>query len=72
MRQQCSDTRGLVFEDMNVPKGNVLIGERAGFKIAMGALDNTRPAVAAVQLAQIALGEATKYALEGKILERCL
>lgn len=72
--QRCSDTRRLVSEDMNVPKENVLTGERAGFKIAMGALGNTGPPVAAgaVGLAQIALGEATQYALEGNVLERCL
>ncbi|EHB08863.1 Medium-chain specific acyl-CoA dehydrogenase, mitochondrial [Heterocephalus glaber] len=75
MGQRCSDTRGIVFEDVKVPKENVLIGAGAGFKIAMGAFDRTRPAVAAgvVGLAQRALGEATKYALErktfGKLLE---
>ncbi|EFX68751.1 hypothetical protein DAPPUDRAFT_62875, partial [Daphnia pulex] len=47
-------------------KENVLIGEGTGFKIAMGAFDRTRPTVAsgAVGLAQRALDEATKYALE--------
>uniref|UniRef100_A0ABI7Y1D0 Medium-chain specific acyl-CoA dehydrogenase, mitochondrial n=1 Tax=Felis catus TaxID=9685 RepID=A0ABI7Y1D0_FELCA len=43
MGQRCSDTRGIVFEDVKVPKENVLIGEGAGFKIAMGAFDKTRP-----------------------------
>ncbi|CAN0374690.1 unnamed protein product [Lampetra planeri] len=66
MGQRCSDTRGITFEDVVVPKENVLIGEGAGFKIAMGALDKTRPPVAAgaVGLARRALEEATKYALE--------
>ena len=45
MGQRCSDTRGIVFEDVKVPKENVLIGEGAGFKIAMGAFDKTRPPV---------------------------
>ena len=45
MGQRCSDTRGIVFEDVRVPKENVLIGEGAGFKIAMGAFDKTRPPV---------------------------
>uniref|UniRef100_H0WWT0 Medium-chain specific acyl-CoA dehydrogenase, mitochondrial n=1 Tax=Otolemur garnettii TaxID=30611 RepID=H0WWT0_OTOGA len=68
MGQRCSDTRGIVFEDVRVPKENVLIGEGAGFKIAMGAFDKTRPPVAAgaVGLAQRALDEATNYALERK------
>ncbi|NP_001087662.1 acyl-CoA dehydrogenase medium chain S homeolog [Xenopus laevis] len=68
MGQRCSDTRGIVFEDVRVPAENVLIGEGAGFKIAMGAFDKTRPPVAAgaVGLAQRALDEATKYAVERK------
>lgn len=45
MGQRCSDTRGIVFEDVRVPKENVLISEGAGFKIAMGAFDKTRPPV---------------------------
>ncbi|KAM6919737.1 medium-chain specific acyl-CoA dehydrogenase, mitochondrial [Lycodopsis pacificus] len=68
MGQRCSDTRGITFEDVRIPKENVLIGEGAGFKIAMGAFDNTRPPVAAgaTGLAQRALEEATNYALERK------
>jgi len=68
MGQRASDTRGITFEDVRVPKENVLIGEGAGFKIAMGAFDKTRPPVAAgaTGLAQRALDEATKYALERK------
>ncbi|MGH0147834.1 UNVERIFIED_CONTAM: hypothetical protein FKN15_048054 [Acipenser sinensis] len=68
MGQRCSDTRGITFEDVRVPKENILIGEGAGFKIAMGAFDKTRPPVAAgaTGLAQRALDEATKYALERK------
>uniref|UniRef100_A0A8C4ITR8 Medium-chain specific acyl-CoA dehydrogenase, mitochondrial n=1 Tax=Dicentrarchus labrax TaxID=13489 RepID=A0A8C4ITR8_DICLA len=68
MGQRCSDTRGITFEDVRIPKENVLITEGAGFKIAMGAFDNTRPPVAAgaTGLAQRALDEATTYALERK------
>ncbi|XP_069497995.1 medium-chain specific acyl-CoA dehydrogenase, mitochondrial [Ambystoma mexicanum] len=68
MGQRCSDTRGIVFEDVRVPAENVLLEEGAGFKIAMGAFDKTRPPVAAgaVGLAQRALDEATKYSLERK------
>ncbi|KAM4551958.1 medium-chain specific acyl-CoA dehydrogenase, mitochondrial [Odontesthes bonariensis] len=66
MGQKCSDTRGITFEDVRIPKENVLLTEGAGFKIAMGAFDNTRPPVAAgaTGLAQRALDEATSYALE--------
>ncbi|XP_019866505.1 probable medium-chain specific acyl-CoA dehydrogenase, mitochondrial [Aethina tumida] len=68
MGQRASDTRGITFEDVRIPKENVLVGEGAGFKIAMGTFDKTRPAVAAgaVGLAQRALDEATKYSLERK------
>ncbi|KAL0852171.1 hypothetical protein ABMA28_000405 [Loxostege sticticalis] len=68
MGQRASDTRGITFEDVRIPKENVLIGEGAGFKIAMGAFDKTRPPVAAgaTGLANRALYEATKYALERK------
>jgi len=68
MGQRCSDTRGITFEDVRVPKENVLGAEGLGFKIAMGTFDKTRPPVAAgaVGLAQRCLDEATKYALERK------
>jgi len=68
MGQRCSDTRGITFEDVRVPKENVLTGEGAGFKIAMATFDKTRPPVAAgaVGLAQRCLDEALKYSLERK------
>ncbi|VVC86206.1 unnamed protein product [Leptidea sinapis] len=68
MGQRASDTRGISFEDVRIPKENVLLGEGAGFKIAMGAFDKTRPPVAAgaTGLANRALYEATKYSLERK------
>ncbi|XP_028328430.1 medium-chain specific acyl-CoA dehydrogenase, mitochondrial isoform X2 [Gouania willdenowi] len=74
MGQRCSDTRGITFEDVRIPKENVLIGEGAGFKIAMGAFDNTRPPVAAgaTGLAQRALEEATNYAMERKTFGRLI
>uniref|UniRef100_A0AAR2IIG7 Medium-chain specific acyl-CoA dehydrogenase, mitochondrial n=1 Tax=Pygocentrus nattereri TaxID=42514 RepID=A0AAR2IIG7_PYGNA len=74
MGQRCSDTRGVTFEDVRIPKENVLLGEGAGFKIAMGAFDKTRPPVAAgaTGLAQRALDEATKYALERKTFGRLI
>ena len=68
MGQRASSVRGITFEDVVVPQENVLIGEGAGFKIAMGTFDKTRPPVAAnaVGIAQRALEEATKYAMERK------
>jgi len=68
MGQRASDTRGITFEDVVVKKENVLIGEGAGFKVAMGAFDKTRPPVAAgaVGIGQRALDESTKYATERK------
>ena len=45
MGQRASDTRMVTFEDVRVPDENVLIGEGAGFKVAMGTFDKTRPAV---------------------------
>lgn len=68
MGQRASDTRGITFEDVRVPKENVLAVEGAGFKIAMGTFDSTRPPVAAgaVGLAQRCLDEASKYANERK------
>lgn len=68
MGQRCSNTAGFSLSDVVVPKANVLLGEGAGFKIAMGAFDRTRPPVAAgaVGLSQRAVDEATKYALERK------
>lgn len=68
MGQRASDTRGITFEDVRIPKENVLFSEGDGFKIAMGVFDKTRPPVAAgaVGLAQRALDEALKYSLERK------
>ncbi|VDO97766.1 unnamed protein product [Soboliphyme baturini] len=68
MGQRCSDTRAIFFEDVEVPKENVLGEEGKGFKIAMQAFDTTRPMVAAgaLGLSWRCLAEATKYALERK------
>jgi len=68
MGQRASDTRGVSFEDVVVPAENRLLEEGAGFKIAMGAFDQTRTpvAVSAVGLARRCLVEATKYSLERK------
>ncbi|KHJ78266.1 acyl-CoA dehydrogenase protein [Oesophagostomum dentatum] len=68
MGQRCADTRTITFEDVRVPKCNVLGSEGAGFKVAMGAFDMTRPGVAAgaVGLSWRALDESAKYSLERK------
>ncbi|KAJ3162440.1 hypothetical protein HDU86_004921 [Geranomyces michiganensis] len=70
MGQRASDTRGITFEDVEVPVENVLGEVGAGFKIAMGAFDITRPLVAAgaVGLARRALDEASKFALDRKTM----
>jgi acyl-CoA dehydrogenase len=53
------DTRPVFFDNVVVPKENVLGKEGFGFKIAMGAFDNTRPPVAigAVGVARRAMDE---------------
>lgn len=68
MGQRCSDTRGIVFNNVKVPRKYLLGNEGDGFKIAMKAFDLSRPAVAAlaVGIAQCAMDHAVKYALERK------
>ncbi|XP_063723246.1 medium-chain specific acyl-CoA dehydrogenase, mitochondrial-like [Symsagittifera roscoffensis] len=70
MGQKCSDTRAVSFEDVVVPESQVIGEEGKGFLLAMGAFDRTRPAVGAgaVGLAQRALEESIKYALERKTM----
>jgi len=45
MGQHASDTRGITFEDAEVPVENRIGNEGDGFKITMGAFDRTRPGV---------------------------
>nr|CAI5840330.1 unnamed protein product [Callosobruchus analis] len=68
MGQRAASIHGITFEDVRVPKENVLVGEGAGFKIAMQVFDKTRPAVGAIStgIAQRCLDEARKYATERK------
>lgn len=66
MGQRASDTRGIVFNNVEVPQANLLGNEGDGFKISMTAFDHTRPLIAsaATGLAQRALEESIKYAKE--------
>lgn len=68
MGLRASDTRGITFEDVRIPKENVLMGEGNGFKVAMKTFDKTRPPVAAgaTGISQRCLDESLKYSLERK------
>ncbi len=63
---RCSGSSEIVFEDMKVPKENLLGEEGMGFKIAMHTLDGGRIGIAAQALgiAQGAFEEAIKFAKE--------
>jgi butyryl-CoA dehydrogenase len=58
----------LIFEDVKIPKGNLLGNEGDGFKICMNTLDVSRIDIGAqaVGIAQAALDEAIKYSKERK------
>ncbi len=64
MGQRASNTTTLTFQDVRVPRENLLASEGDGFKRAMAALDITRPmiAIGAVGLARTAMGLAIQYA----------
>ncbi|MFN2533113.1 MAG: acyl-CoA dehydrogenase family protein [Pyrinomonadaceae bacterium] len=68
MGQRASNTAQLIFEDVRVPKENLLGQEGDAFKIAMKVFDRSRPGtgVLAVGVARRALEEAVKYAGERK------
>ena len=68
MGQRASDTRGITFEDVEVPADCLLGQEGDGWKIAMGAFDHTRPlvAAAAVGLCRAALEHSIAYSKERK------
>ncbi len=61
---RASVQRELYFEDMKVPRENLLGREGEGFRIAMMTLDRSRPIIGAqaVGIAQGAMEEAVKYA----------
>lgn len=64
MGQRCSDTRGVTFDNVEIPEKYLLGKEGDGFKLAMSAFDRTRPAVAAecIGLSQRAMQCAIDYA----------
>ena len=66
--QRASYTAELIFDNVRVPKSNILGEPGDGFKIAMQTLDKTRIPVAAgsVGVARRALHEASTYAAERK------
>jgi acyl-CoA dehydrogenase len=68
MGQRCSDTRGVTFEGVEIPKENVIGRVGDGWKLAMAAFDYTRPAVAcaAVGLARAAMEHAMTYSTQRK------
>jgi len=68
MGQRASDTRGITFENVEVPDENVIGQVGDGWKLAMAAFDYTRPAVScsAVGVARAAMEHATQYATERK------
>ncbi len=66
--QRASDTRAITFNDVMVPKENLLGKEGQGWFLAMAAFDHSRPIVsaAAVGLARSAMEHAIRYAKERK------
>ena len=66
MGHRCSDTRAITFNNVRVPKSNVLGGMGKGWSIAMKTLDHSRPMVAASAVggAQCAYDHSVKYAKE--------
>src|ERR671922_1269342 len=66
MGQRASDTAEVIFEDVRLPRANLLGHEDEGFRIAMVTLDRTRPMIAAmsVGLARAAMDSAVQYAKE--------
>ena len=63
MGQRASTTHAVTFEEVKVPKSNLLGQEGEGFKIAMRAFDHTRPGIAAsaVGVARAAMEHAIEY-----------
>jgi len=68
MGQRASDTAAVHFEDVVVPKANLLAPEGEGFKLAMETFNQTRPDIGAMAagLMQRCLDESVNYAKERK------
>ncbi len=66
--QRASDTAAVHFEDVKVPKQNLLAPEGQGFKLAMETFNQTRPDIGAMAtgLMQRCLDESLAYANERK------
>lgn len=66
--QRASDTATIIFEDVKVPKENVLAEAGQGFKVAMQTFDRTRPDIGAgaAGLMRRALEESLAFAQERK------
>jgi acyl-CoA dehydrogenase len=72
MGQNASDTIGLTFDEVRVPKANRIGAEGDGFRIAMRTLDSSRPTTAsfAVGLARKAMEHAIAYSQERKAFKQ--
>jgi acyl-CoA dehydrogenase len=68
MGQRASDTAAVHFEDVKVPKANLLAPAGQGFKLAMRTFNQTRPDIGAMAtgLMQRCLDESLAYARERK------
>ncbi len=66
--QRCSNTTDVIFDEVVVPKENLIGSENTGFKVAMKTFDRSRPWIAAGAAGVIrrALEESRDYALERK------
>ena len=66
MGQRASDTAQVFFEDVKVPKANLLAPEGKGFKLAMETFNQTRPDIGAMAAGVMkrCLDECVKYAKE--------
>ncbi len=68
MGQRCSNTVRVSFDEVRVPKRNLIGADGQGFRIAMATLDASRPltAIIAVGIARAAYEHALAYAKERK------